>query len=350
MNIKVKPLKSFFQLSSGISVNNIIPILGYIKLDNGELIKSNLQTFIQHKVDIPNNISVLLDEKVMGAFLKDCKSEEIEFKVEQKVVNKEKRSEVWLIDGKRKIKFQSPDISDYPKFPDSEKENEITLDDEVLGAIGRASKNVGAVGANEVLDFIHLSNGYVIGTDRAKFYCKKILGIPSVVIDTETANTISQFSEVNFYQKGKYNFFNTGNTVYAFIQPEVKSPDLMPFIPKEQPKEVIEFEVAELVGFCDTVVAASASKVLNCALKGNKLSFKDADYDIDYDMELNSTGTFEPNITFLPRTFGGYFKSLGYQKIKLAQATINSAALSVWSDEDISFAGLVIGTVPPTAK
>lgn len=338
MKLKTKELNDFLKLSSTIAVNNIIPILSYIKLEDGCLVKSNLRTFIQNRITAPSKESVLIDEKVLVAFLRECKSDEIEIKPESGNV-------IWLLEGKRKMKFQTAAVKDFPKFPDSEKENEVDFDSEVLEAIGCAAKNVGDIGSGEPLDFIHLNKGVVFGTDRARFYCKRIKGIPNVVLDKEAANTISQFNSVTFFQKGKYNFFEVGNTLYGFIQSEAKTPEQVhSFIPVDRPKEYMEIKVSDFVGFCDTVTSASPSKVLDCSMDGGLLEFSDSSYDIDYNVEIQTAGEFKPKITFLPRVFGSYFKSLGFDKVKLCQATLNNGALSVWNDDDNGFVGLIIGT------
>lgn len=111
MKLKTKQLKEFFSVASSITVNNILPILAYIKLENAALTKTNLANYVVHKIDAPADEALLFDEKILSAFLKECKSEEIEVRAENKSVH--------LIDGKRKMRFQSADIQNFPLLPSS---------------------------------------------------------------------------------------------------------------------------------------------------------------------------------------------------------------------------------------
>ncbi len=165
MYLKTKQVREFLSLISSINTRGILPVLGYIKLQDGKLTKTSLDTYVIHKIDAPENEALLLSEEYLSSFVKECSREEFEIKADEKVV--------WLIDGKRKNKFQSASVNEFPNLPDISKEETIEFDSDTLSSLGVARKNVSNSGIGMGIDFVHILKNHVISGDHHKLYFRK---------------------------------------------------------------------------------------------------------------------------------------------------------------------------------
>lgn len=337
MKIKTSELREFMPLAAAVPSKGILPILSYIKFSNGTLTKTDLSTYVIHEISAQGE-DMLLNEKILSAFLKDCRGDEF-------TIIKE-GDEIFLVDGKRKTKFATEDMTLFPEVPTRGDEVPIELNQEALTAIYSASKNIGETKLNDFVDFVHITDGMVIGTDRASLFCKKIPELPNLIIDAYCASVITKFTSVNFFQSGNYNFFTTGKTIYGFVQyANIKTPpQLSSFVPTKKPNTFMEFETRDLIGFCESAMAYSPSPIISFTMNGGSLSFVDAEYRVDSVQELDVTGDYKPVGKYLPRKMATFLRSLGFASIQIAPYEKNAEAITVWSEEDKDFVGMITGT------
>lgn len=324
MVLKTLEMRRFFSTANSIKSNSILPVLAYIRVNNDRIEKTNLNAYCVMNIT-PVGDTILIDEKILSAIVKVTTSDTIEVKV--------KGDKVHLSDGVNKMSFLLSAEEHYPQFPDSEKENEVVLKQDVLEAIGIASKNVAVNDVAPAYNFVNVAHGYVAASDRAKLYLKKFDGLPTLLIDTLAANIISQFGEVTCYQRGNYTFYHVGSFLFGFAQSEGKPVDYGKFLADVQKEEYMEVICNEIYSFCDLFMASSSSESVTMDFDGNKLSFYDADREVANEITLNVVGDYKPKVSFLPRLLNSLLKSIGAEKIRMSKLK-TQPGVTFWDAED----------------
>lgn len=337
MKLKVSDLKRFFALSNAIVSRNTLNIYNFIKLEGGRLIKTDGKTFISHVIDAPQDVSILLEIATLNALVKTTRSSEITVEVKKKAIR--------LSDDEGFQEFQTPAVKEFFAFPNSEKGEAVyELDYDAVEAIGISAKNTSNIGGNANFDFVHLTKGFVFGTDRDKIYSKRIKGLPDATFDVACANTISQFDSLTYYVNGTYNFFETGNTLYGFQQyADVKTPDITNFLKVNTDADFFEFDVNDFIRFCEFVIAQApvGLALIDCNMKGGELWWADAKYGKEVNRKMPFKGNFEPEILFNPKFVMPYLKSLGKETVKFYP--FKKGMVYVCDDADPLFVGMISG-------
>lgn len=336
--LRVNELKRFFSNSNTIKSNGILPVLDFILIDNDRIVKTNLNAYVEMKIT-PIGKRMLVDEKLLQNIVKITSADTIE------VILKDKK--VFLSDGKNKPFFTLSDDSVYPEFPDSEKENEVTLKSDVLKAVGVAVKNVNS---GDVItpgfNFVNLAYGYVYGAEHNKFYFRKFDDLPTVLIDPLCANIISQFGEVRYYQRGNFDFYEVGSFLFGFAKTEATVINFVPFLEVISKGEYMEIYTKDLTDFLDLLSSMTPSLTTTVDFKGNQLSFYDVDLEVGNDLTLEVEGTYRPTYSFLPRILSSYVKSLNKEKIRISPLLQNRNGITIWDAEEENFIGM-IGAISP---
>lgn len=350
MKIKRKDVNDFLQLASNIKLrDSILPINLCVKLEKGAFTKTNGKTFITHQLELEEHETMLIDENILSTWAKSSVDEYLEVTI----VGKDKKKKIVISDSRDKDDVPYIDPKDFTKFPDKDKESETYLDTDVLGAIGIASKNVlvepdknGETPAN--FDFVHLSENYVFASDINVMYARKFESLPTVSLSADCARTICVLPYVNFYQKGNYDFFQCNQTLYAFVQSaNIKIPAIPAVLVRLTKGENSTMNTAELIGFCDKVTRIIPPRpnkdVTYAEFRGNQLVCEDSDYSINLHREISLVGDFKPEIKFVPRRLGDYFKSIGATDVTIGKSPLNPNALTVWDNDDEAMVGMIAG-------
>jgi hypothetical protein len=339
MKLSVKQLQAFFKLASSINSNGIVPVYEYLLIEKNRITKTNGRTFIAHTIDADVDESILLKESMVQTAIRFTNSDVFEITV--------KGNKGLLSDGTTKENFQIVPAKDFPKFPEYSREEVFEFDYDILEAIGIASKCVSVAGLNSNFEFVHLHNNMIYASDISKMFIKKFNKLPNAYLDAESASVISQFNSVNFFQKGTYNFFEAGNTIYGFQQfGDVKPFDISKFLDNDFKGDFFEFEVKDFTGFCDWVQMASPVKgqeVLICYFKGGNLSFNKPEIDKTIDRDIAFSGSFMPDMHFTPKYVSPYLKSLGKSIVRLYPFT---AGVYVRDPDDKDFIGMFARIAP----
>lgn len=347
IKLKTKQLLDFMKLSSVISTNDrIIPIHGYIRLKSGTLSKTNGRIFLSQTIDAPDEVDVLLEENSIMPFVKFTKDEEIELLIEP--IANSKNLKVVMKDKTSEGDFQSPPSLDFDKLPIFDDAESVELNDEMLLAIGIASKQVDTWGGGyNPFDFIHLHNEWVIGCDTRKLYAKKIPNLPDAYLDSVCATVISQFNNVKFNTSGKYNLFQTGGILYGFQQyGDIKYPvQIDRFLEKKMDGDFFEFEASELISYCEwvnqSIRVTREGEVADCVMSGGSLECVKQEYGKGLKKNIEFTGDFTPHMKFNPKLLSPFLRSLGVPTIRFHD--FGKVGVFISDPDDKNFIGMIAG-------
>src|SRR5690606_12927667 len=124
MKLKTKQLKQFNSIAGSMRQNNILPVLSYLKFEDGKITKNNLESFVTMDADFEG--SMLIDEKILMSFVEATNAEEINVDSDGKRVT--------LSHGKEKFNSPTEDVNNFPKSAEPEGD-EIEVPQDVLRAV-----------------------------------------------------------------------------------------------------------------------------------------------------------------------------------------------------------------------
>jgi hypothetical protein len=334
MNLRVVELRRFFSNAGTIRSKGVMPVLDYIKIDRDRIIKTNLNAYVIMNIT-PVGETILIDEKILNAMVKSTSSDIIEVTTQG--------SKVFLSDGKYKMSFVVAEEEHYPKMPDSEKENEVVLTQDMLEAIGIAAKNVAVNDVVPAFNCVNLAYGYIAGSDHARLYLKKFDNLPTVLIEPLAANIISQFGEVKYYERGNYSFFEVGSFLFGFIKTAGNPIDFRAFLSEVVNDTYAEFSCQDIYNFIDLFMASSGGETVSVDFNGDLISFKDLDREVSNESVLAIEGQFKPQLSFLPRLINNQLKSIGKEKVRMSPLKSNPGVTFWYEDEPNLVA--ILGTI-----
>jgi hypothetical protein len=339
MDFKTSELKEFIAKSKAIRVNNILPILSYIKYDSGVLTKTNQETFFSSKISTNDKGCFLIDERIISAYLKDFPSD---------TINIEQDGNFMVIN--KKTRFPAEKAEMFPKAPESDTINKVALDETIMKAISYFGSLTMSSEITHNLCFVHIAGGGMFASNNHCFVSKEIdLKNDGIILSREACALLSSYSEVEYYSNENYNFFISGGNSIAIIKPHASTP-------LEQFKKVIEsgnkddyFEVDKglLLSFCEFATAVSGSLLPECAASVKKgvmsLSLNDSAYEITDKRDIDVDGDFEiESFSFNPKILSPFLRALPYGVIRFSPHE-QKGVLSVWTIEDNKFNGVLIG-------
>jgi hypothetical protein len=308
MKIQTKQLKAFNSAASGMKQNGILPILSYLKLDNGTITKNNLESFITMEIDFED--SCLIDERTLMDFVESVNADEIDVEV--------KGTTVVLSHGKERVISPTDDVANFPAVSEPDGAEEIVLLPEVLKAIKIASN---FTMDRENLPFtscVFVGNGLVGATTGFIAYTEKIQeDLPKIILEKSMVSALKGIEFVTLSQNETYIFLSTGSFRYGFIKKDTKFIDMERFAAFPE-GEAITMPKDDFIRFCDFCTSRCMGKlVVIASIKEDKLSMVDADYGIDYEKPLPVT---LPDFSFNPSMMGKLLKSLPDDKLKFLKA------------------------------
>jgi hypothetical protein len=297
MKIKTRQLKQFNSIAGSMRQNNILPILSYIKFEDGKITKNNLESFVTMEADFEG--SVLIDEKILMSFVESIDAEEIDVTVNG--------TKVTLSHGKEKFNSPTDNIIDFPKSAESDGE-EIEIPQDVLRAIKIASN---FTMERENLPFtscVFIGDGVVAANTGFVAFAQKVEGAyPNIILEKSAATVIRNFNTVSFSQNDSYQFFTNNVFTFGFIKKDTKYIDMKKYLTLPPKEGVVEMNKTDLQNFCDICSSSSAGRVVIAKIEGGKAIMVDVDYGNDYEKPLPS---LLPDFSFNPAYMGKLLKSL----------------------------------------
>lgn len=314
MKIKVSDLKSFKANASFIKQNSILPILAYLKFENGTITKNNLNSFLIQNVGKFKE-TFLVDEKILMAFVDNASADEIE------INNSGKR--ILITDGFTKDYSPTDDVINFPNIEIGEFEK-TDLSVDVLSAIKITSNFILLDEQMPSKSHVFIGKKSVAGSNGFIAYFKSFnIDLPEIVINKETAVAVSKFDAVKFSQSGSYHFFEDDVCKYGFIKPTYPFFDLTVFGKFDETAPHFEVNKYELIRFNDLAISSPSKKVI-ATFKVNsgvmKVEMKDTDYERDVIKDVSIEGGDVGSFAYMPVNLNQLMKNVPDSDLTFYQA------------------------------
>lgn len=310
MKINLKDLKSFKDNASTIKTNTLIPVLSYIKFDNGKVTKNSLDQFITQDIDFTGQF--LVDERILFNFISTASGD---------IAVTNKSGKIILDDGFTKVTSPAGDFDAFPSNDIAEGE-QLTITREVIDAIATASKFINPNGTSGYDSYVFVANGYVAGCDNWISYLEPYRDtLPNMILSKESCAAIARLNGAKFSENDSYYFFESDGVKYGFIKPEQAVIDFTPFTRFSETQYFVAPR-QEFVKFNDVCLNSGQAKVLtaNMTMNGKlTLIMKDNDYGVDVVKELEATGSAD-SFNFNPAIMNRLLKSLPENHLKFIKA------------------------------
>lgn len=341
LQLKTKEIRDFMARAKALRTNTLNPVLSYIKYDGSVLIKTNLETFYAAKISTKTDTAILLDEKILSAFLPD-KSDTVT------VIPDTDKKLVTLKDGKREVSFPMLDPETFPLLPEKGESKKIAIDETTLKVIGFARFITSQLDTINSFSYIHICNTGIYSSNGAQvLYYSKGIETEATALSKESALILSGYSKMNFQSFQNYNFFSADTEAYAFIKTEQRSPikEFDNVLSGGTRTEFFEFEKDKLLSFCDFVSAVTPAELPQCSILTKDgsafLDLTDNEYSVDAKNDFEVLGKWAMPLTlFNPKLFSNYLKALPYDLLRFSPFT-KEGFITVWTPEDDSFQGIL---------
>lgn len=314
MKISVSELKSFKANASFIKQNNIIPVLAYLKFENGCVIKNNLNSFLIQKIGKFKE-SILVDEKILMAFVDNASSDEIEISVSGK--------RILITDGFTKDYSPTDDIINFPTNENGVFDK-VQISAEVLASIKTASTFILSEETMPNKSNIFVGKKSVAGSNGFIAYVKTFdTDLTQMVLSKDTCTAISKFGSIDFYESENYHFFENDKCKFGFIKPTYPFFDLTVFGKYDNEAPHFEVNKFDLIKFNDLAISSPSKKVvatLKVQSEVMKLVMKDSDYERDVEKDISVTGEDVSLFAYMPVNLNQLLKNVPDNDVTFYQA------------------------------
>ncbi len=305
MKIKVSELKSFKSNASFIKQTNILPILGYLKFDEGCITKSNMGCFLTQEVEGMDE-SFLVDEKILMNFIEFSAAPEI------KITKKDKM--VTITDGNSKVTCQTDDIINYPKH-EKEFNDAVVLDNDTMCAIQIASNFIMTDPQQPFKSHVFIGKGNVAGSNGFIAYISTLSNpVPEIILSKDTAAAVGRLHIASYATAGRWDVFKADKCTYGFIKPELPFFDLSVFGVYDKSEQSFVVNKTDFIRFNDMCLSSTPTKNIIASFQIQegelKLDMKDSDYDVSVSKGLSTSGEMEGSFKFMPYNMNQLLKSI----------------------------------------
>lgn len=312
IKVSVSDIRSFKKNSSHLKKNGIIPILDYVKFDNGTITKTNLNEFVVQESNFSG--SFLIEERVLFNFIEYTNSPEISFIADGK--------KVVLSDGIQKTTSTQGDAALFPETEEAPRET-ISLTDTILKLFGAAAKYTKDDQHDLIVSHIFIGDDVITASDRfIGFYRKIDRLLPKTAIPRGVAEKVSGIDPADFSQTERKLFFKTGKVLYGFQKTEAVYVDLQKYFNYNKDVSFCAPK-SDVIGFNEMCISMAPPQQKICHptldIVNGKLhmSAVDGDYGVDNEKEIDVSGDI-----------GTKFKYDAHQMIRL---------LKTAPDDDVTF-------------
>lgn len=283
IKVSVSDIRSLKKNSSHIKKNGILPILDYIKFDDGTITKTNLNEFVVQESNFRG--SFLIEEMVLFNFIEYTDASDISFVADGKKIT--------LSDGSQKTTSTQGDIALYPVTEEAPTET-VTLTDTILKLFGAAAKYTREDQYDLIISHIFIGADSILASDRFIAFYKKIdRDLPKTAIPRSVAEVVSSIDPANFSQTEKKLFFKTSKILYGFKKTEATHVDIRKFFDYEK-VDSFHAQKSELIGFNEMCLSMSKLKICHPFLEiadGKLLmSAVNSDFGVDNEKEIDVVG------------------------------------------------------------
>jgi len=302
IKVPLADIRSFKKNSSHIKKNGIIPILDYVKFDNGTITKTSLNEFVVQESNFSG--AFLIEERVLFNFIEYTNAADILFVVDDKKIT--------LSDGAQKTTSVPGDISLFPETEEPPKET-VTLTDTILKLFGAAAKYTREDQYDLIVSHIFIGDDSILASDRyIAFYRKIDRVLPKTAIPRSVAERVSSIDPANFSETEKKLFFKAGKVLYGFQKTEATHVDMRKFFDNQRD---ISFHASksEIIGFNDMCLSMSPLKYCHPTFEISNgkllLSAIDGNYGVDNEKEIEVVGKMESKFMYDATTLNRLLKT-----------------------------------------
>jgi len=287
MKLSVNQLKQFKSISSNVRSTGIIPILSYLKFSNGEITKSNLESFVIMEADFKGEM--LIDENVLMTFIEFTSAEQIEATV--------KGNSILITDGKAKVTSPTEDIKNFPAIAEA-KNAPIKIESEVIDSIRVAINFTIESKLMPYTECIFLGDETIAASTGFSAFIKPFPGVPTIIINAQVASSLIKFDSLLFSETDTYQFFSSGTVKFGFVKDDTKFLNMKGFAVVTG-NDPITIEKGDLIKFCEICASNSKGRPVSASIEKNKLIMVDSEYGINIEIPLSVSMddfTFNPVI------------------------------------------------------
>lgn len=306
MKLLTKELKAFNSIAGGMKQNSILPILSYLKFEDGYITKNNMESFVMMEADFKGKC--LIDEKILMSFVDAVNAEEIDVKINEK--------SIIISHGKEKMTSPTDDIKNFPTNTITEGK-EIELSNEVIKAVKVAANFTQERDNTPYTSCVFIGKGIVAASNGFIAYCEKAEEtLPEIILEKGAISAIRNFDTVSFSENDSYQFYTNHVFKFGFAKTETKFLNMKPFsiVPDG---ERVSINKQEIIKFCDICANSCTGRVVVASIVKDKLVMKDAAYEIDYEKPLSVELA---DFTFNPVLMGKLLKSVPDEKVEFVRA------------------------------
>lgn len=302
IKIPVADIRAFKKHASRINKHGLLPILDYIKFNNGTITKTNINEFVVYESDFTG--SFLVEERILFNFIDHTNASEITFTFDG--------GKVILFDGSQKVKSNQDSLSLFPEIEEQPKET-VSLTDTILKLFGSAAKYT--LEGDEDLRKSHIfigGDGVLASDGFIAFYKKLDRELPKIAIPRSVAEKISLIDPADFSQSEKKLFFRAGKVLLGFQKTEATYIDMRGFFQYQyyHSFHALKSEIIEFNEMC-----LSMSKIKKCfpyldVVEGRLLmSAVNSDYGVDNEKEIEVIGAMEGKFQYDAATLNRLLKT-----------------------------------------
>lgn len=312
IKVPVADIRLFKKHASRVNKHGLLPILDYIKFDNGTITKTNINEFVVHESNFTG--SFLVEERILFNFIEYTNSPEITFTIEGKKVT--------ISDGSQKVISNRDDIALYPEIEQMPEES-VSLTDTILKHFGSAAKYTQEGDDDLRKSHIFIGGDAIMASDGFIAFSKKIdRELPKTAIARSVAERVSSIDPSDFSQSEKKLFFKTGKTLLGFQKTEATYIDMRGFF--QYPIDHSFYAPkTELIGFNE--MCLSMSKIKKCfpyldIIDGKLvMSAVNSDYGVDNEKEIEVVGNMEGKFQYDASTLNRLLKTAPDEELKFSR-------------------------------
>jgi hypothetical protein len=283
IKVSVSDIRSFKKNSSRITGKGIIPILDYIKFDNGTITKTNINEFVVQESNFSG--AFLVEERILFNFIEYTSAVEIQFIADGK--------KVIISDGSQKTSSAQGDINLFPEIEHPPIAT-VSLTDTILKLFGSAAKYTQEGNDDLRKTHIFIGGNTIMASDGfIAFYRKVDRELPKTAIPRSVAEKVSSIDPADFSQTEKKLFFRAGKVLYGFQKTEATYIDMSSFFTYNKTTS-FHAPKSELIAFNEMSLGMSKIKLCHPYLEivdGKLLmSAINSDYGVDNEKEIDVIG------------------------------------------------------------
>lgn len=283
VKVPVTDIRSFKKNSSHIKSKGIIPILDYIKFENGTIIKTNINEFVVQESSFSG--AFLVEERILFNFIEYTGAAEIIFETNG--------SKVIMSDGSQKTSSSPGDVKLFPAIEEPPTET-VPLTDTILKLFGSAAKYTQEGNDDLRKSHIFIGGDTIIASDGFIAFYKKIdRELPKTAIPRSVAEKVSSIDPADFSQTEKKLFFRAGKVLYGFQKTEATYIDMSGFFNYNKNLSFCAPK-SELISFNEMSLGMSKLRLCHPYLEivNGKLlmSAVNSDYGVDNEKEIEVVG------------------------------------------------------------